>query len=113
MKVVICFDTEDAVGMKNCIKTVDHLAKAYYQKRIEDYGEMHISRREMAQILQTFYKRHRYYDYDKNNDDQRQLFDKDIMEGWDVRVNYKLTKDFVDEMCERKENNKGFLFWSI
>ena len=112
MKVVICFDTEDSVGMDNCIKIVDHLAKSYYKQRITELEETLLSKRELSQILQTFYRRHRYHDYDQTSA-QKGLFDSDIEEGWGVHANFKLTRDFVDEVWNRKQAGKGFLFWSI
>lgn len=112
MKVVICFDTEDSVGMDNCIKIVDHLAKSYYKQRITELEETLLSKRELGQILQTFYRRHRYHDYDQTST-QKGLFDSDIEEGWSVHANFKLTRDFVDEVWNRKQAGKGFLFWSM
>ena len=98
--------------MVNCIKIVDHLAKSYYKQRITELEETLLSKRELAQILQTFYKRHRYHDYDQSTQ-QQGLFDNDIEHPHGVHANYKLTKDFVDEVWNRKETGKGFLFWSM
>ena len=112
VKVVICFDTEDSVGMDNCIKIVYHLTKSYYKTRIAELGEVHLSKQEMIQVLKEYYKRHKYHDHEQY-EREKALYEDEAEIPWTVRANYKLTRDFVEEVYHRKESGKGFLFWSI
>ena len=54
MKMVICFDTEDNKGMENAIKMVDHLAKEYRNRRIQNHSEVNFGKIEFIKMMRKF-----------------------------------------------------------
>jgi hypothetical protein len=54
MKMVICFDTEDPKGMENTIKTIDHLAKEYVNRRVSGHDKVSFGKIEFIKAVRQF-----------------------------------------------------------
>jgi len=58
MKTVIVFDTEDAEGMRNAVKIMDHLASQYLQQRLRAMTttEIRYGRIEFIKMIRAYAK---------------------------------------------------------
>lgn len=108
MKMVICFDTEDPKGMENTIKTIDHLALEYTNRRVSGYDKISFGKIEFIKAVRQFAAEVAQAQglndslLCENNEGKDAYRQKEDWEG------LRFAKVFADRMFEVKRRGKEF-----